>query len=453
MNPNQQESSREKIIALTSSLNTHLKRMEELYEDRLPFKISDLVSIEDPEQLIRRPEELADFLHYFKILTTLSDSINSETKEAQTEFESSREMICKIADDLEAQLKGYADLLNQSKNVIATLSDSNKTLKSEMEKCTTWMSTFIEQESARKRNQEILEAQIDKSRRDIESLTDKFMNEMEKRETAFRIELEAQSQINRELQAQNQHFTRELEAQAREIEAQARELQAQNQIIRELQAQNQHFTRELDAQNRKFARQLEMKTVKIAKLNRVIDVERSKHSILESKLSARDDKCRSLKKELKSQRCHNRLLSSEVISCKKSLNRKTCEYDEYIWGLENKIFIRDSLAHLIEYFTLKFTSLHQVRVEPTRYFDVLKQYFNLNPYLRDAFNYYLNNLDLRLVEFDGLISSKRKLNRFFHRKVNIAAIRDMQISRVGMNKAEIRSLLKFVDVYLVLERA
>jgi chromosome segregation ATPase len=264
------------------------------------------VSIEDPEQLIRRPEELADFLHYFKILTTLSDSINSERKAAQTEFESSREMICKIADDLEAQLKGYADLLNQSKNVIATLSDSNKTLKSEMEKCTTWMSTFIEQESARKRNQEILEAQIDKSRRDIESLTDKFMNEMEKRETAFRIELEAQSQINRELQAQNQHFTREL-----------------------------------DAQNRKFARQLEMKTVKIAKLNRVIDVERSKHSILESKLSARDDKCRSLKKELKSQRCHNRLLSSEVISCKKSLNRKTCEYDEYIWGLENKIFIRD----------------------------------------------------------------------------------------------------------------
>ncbi len=53
MNAEQEESSRQKIIKLTSRLNSRLERMEDLYKEVLPIKFSDFVSIQDAEELIR----------------------------------------------------------------------------------------------------------------------------------------------------------------------------------------------------------------------------------------------------------------------------------------------------------------------------------------------------------------------------------------------------------------
>jgi uncharacterized protein YpbB len=86
MNADQEESSRLKIIKLTSRLNSHLERMEELYREVLPIKLSDFVSIQDAEELIRHPEELSDFISYFMVLNMFSTDINSDRESAQTEL-------------------------------------------------------------------------------------------------------------------------------------------------------------------------------------------------------------------------------------------------------------------------------------------------------------------------------------------------------------------------------
>ena len=119
MNAEQEESSRQKIIKLTSRLNSRLERMEDLYKEVLPIKFSDLVSIQDAEELIRNPEELADFISYFKVVNSFPTDIDLERQSAQAELYSVRDEICRIADDLEARIKNYHKLLYSTNGTVS----------------------------------------------------------------------------------------------------------------------------------------------------------------------------------------------------------------------------------------------------------------------------------------------------------------------------------------------